>query len=268
MMECFRRFVDTLMIFTGNPAGMFNITGVQGILIIDGPRRPQGFLVLSLLVFMACKPEKPRELISDPPKNVVRADRYEVTVAQFREFITSTGHITTADSFAWSGVFDTILMDWKIVEGANWEHHDGHTIAEDIMPVVHVSYFDACAYCKWKNGRLPSADEWDLIAGDTVITGNVWQGLFPYVDKGDDGYRIKAAPVGQFTPNISGYYDLFGNVWEWTSSIHRGKGERIIKGGSFLCDYNVCQGYIPSRFQTTADDSGLNHLGFRCVYDP
>ncbi|NNE37349.1 MAG: SUMF1/EgtB/PvdO family nonheme iron enzyme, partial [Gammaproteobacteria bacterium] len=101
---------------------------------------------------------------------------------------------------------------------------------------------------------------------DTVILGNIWEGLFPHVDQGIDGYTIQLAPRGQFQPNKDGYYDIFGNAWEWTTSIDPMKGERIIKGGSFLCDFNVCQGYIPSRYQTTADDSGLNHLGFRCVY--
>jgi sulfatase modifying factor 1 len=104
------------------------------------------------------------------------------------------------------------------------------------------------------------------LAGDTVIVGNVWQGLFPYIDEGLDGYKVISAPVGQFMPNAKGYYDMFGNVWEWTSTLSP-SGQRIIKGGSFLCDYNVCQGYIPSKYQTTEDDSGLNHLGIRCLYE-
>lgn len=197
----------------------------------------------------------------------LRVDTFEITVRDFRLFVEETAYVTTADSFGWSGIWDTINGEWSIGDKANWQMHDGLQAASDDFPVVHVSYRDACQYCAWRGGRLPTATEWDAIAGDTVIVGNVWQGLFPRLDEGLDGYKSVVAPVGQFRPNVYGYYDLFGNVWEWTSTLDPRKGERIIKGGSFLCDYNVCQGYIPSRYQTTPDDSGLNHLGFRCVYE-
>lgn len=223
-----------------------------------------------LLVFLSSCDTKsasiPNTQSAINPKLAINADQYEVTVADFREFVDSTNFTTTADSFGWSGVFDLSKNEWSIGDRANWERQDGEHIFDDNLPVTHISYVDACAYCKWKGGRLPTADEWDQIAGDSVIVGNVWQGLFPYLDEGKDGYKTKSAPVGQFTPNLNGYYDMFGNVWEWTST-KAPNGERIIKGGSFLCDYNVCQGYIPSRYQTTPDDSGLNHLGIRCVYD-
>ena len=197
----------------------------------------------------------------------IKADLYEVSVKDFREFIVDTEYSTTADSFGWSGVWDPSIGNWKVAQKANWLLQDGVNEAADNYPVVHVSYMDACAYCDWKGGRLPTAAEWDYLAGDTVIAGNVWQGLFPELDLGEDGYKTVTAPLGSFEPNINGYHDMFGNVWEWTSTMDQRKGERIIKGGSFLCDYSYCQGYIPARYQTTMDDSGLNHLGFRCVYD-
>lgn len=223
-------------------------------------------LLTLMLSWMSCAPnvtgsEKPEEV--DLLFNV---DITEVTVGEFRAFINVEKYQTTADSFGWSGYFDPIKTNWDVLELANWEKQDGNSVTPDEYPVVHVSYKDACDYCKWKGGRLPTAEEWDQLAGDSVILGNIWEGLFPHVDEGKDGFKTMSAPVKSFTPNKYGYHDLFGNVWEWTSTMHP-KGERIIKGGSFLCDYNVCQGYIPSRYQTTADDSGLNHLGFRCVYD-
>ena len=224
------------------------------------------FFTIHLCLYISCT--KKSSTATRQGSEQLVADTYEVTVDEFRTFVENTQYVTTADSFGWSGVFNPETMEWDVVENANWEKHDGKTSASGNFPVVHISYFDACAYCKWKGGRLPTAEEWDRLAGDTVILGNVWQGLFPYVDSGADGYQIRSAPVGRYEPNSNGLYDMFGNVWEWTTSIKPGKGERIIKGGSFLCDYNVCQGYIPSRYQTTMDDSGLNHLGFRCVYDP
>ncbi|MEL6389167.1 MAG: SUMF1/EgtB/PvdO family nonheme iron enzyme [Bacteroidota bacterium] len=224
-----------------------------------------GSLLWVLLLWYSCssKSEHPKGTAT----NELRVDTYEVTVGDFKKFTDETGYQTTADSLGWSGFWDPTQRQWTVLEGANWSLQDGHSIQEDSYPAVHMSYYDACAYCHWKKGRLPTAEEWDRIAGDTVLVGNVWQGLFPHIDQGVDGYTMRTAPVGQFTANAGGLYDLFGNVWEWTSSIDETKNQRIIKGGSFLCDYKVCQGYIPSRYQTTPDDSGLNHLGFRCVYD-
>ncbi len=227
-----------------------------------------GSVALYLIGCVDKTPERPPTVLAPVAiPSPILVDTFEVSVGDFALFVEATKYQTTADSFGWSGLWDLTNGEWSVGENANWKKHDGINEAPENVPVVHVSYRDACDYCAWKNGRLPSATEWDSYAGDTVIVGNVWQGLFPKVDEGLDGYKTVVAPVGSFTPNASGYHDLFGNVWEWTTTMDENKGERIIKGGSFLCDYNVCQGYIPSRYQTTADDSGLNHLGFRCVYD-
>ncbi len=223
-------------------------------------------LYIGIITAFAASCHKKPTKTSENVYSTLRADITEVTVADFRTFVHANNFTTTADSFGWSGYFNPAINNWEVLENANWLLQDGKNQKKDKYPVVHVSYRDACAYCHWKGGRLPTAQEWDQLAGDSVILGNIWQGLFPHIDEGKDGYKIQTAPVKSFPANKFGYYDMFGNVWEWTTTMHP-KGERIIKGGSFLCDYNVCQGYIPSRYQTTADDSGLNHLGFRCVYD-
>lgn len=194
-------------------------------------------------------------------------DQFEVSIDEFRQFIEQNNYTTTADSLGWSGFFNPVTMRWDIIEGANWKKPNGKQKQKGNYPVTHVSYMDACAYCDWKKGRLPTAQEWDAVAGDEVVKGNVWEGPFPQYDSGADGYLKSVAPIGQFQANSSNIHDLFGNVWEWTSTVDSSNGQNIIKGGSFLCDISYCSGYIPSRYQTTAKNSGLNHLGFRCVYD-
>lgn len=228
------------------------------------------YLFLTFFVFFSCQNSKNKgkiknELIAIPACKFL-TNKYEITIAEFAQFVKENNYTTTADSFKWSGVFSTEKNGWEAVDFANWQKPDGSKNAPSNFPVTHISYHDAQAYCKSKGGRLPTAAEWDTLAGDSIVVSNVWQGLFPIIDEGEDGYIAKVAPVGQFNTNKFGLHDVFGNVWEWTSS-QTSEGQHIIKGGSFLCDYHYCSGFIPERFQTTDRDSGLNHLGFRCIYD-
>ncbi len=121
---------------------------------------------------------------------------------------------------------------------------------------------------------------------------NFWQGLFPYENKEKDGY-FATAPVKSFPANGYGLYDMSGNVWEWcadwldiayyqkpeaTKANNKGpdqsynprmpyQKERVIRGGSFLCNDQYCSGYRNSRRMGSSIDTGLNHTGFRCVKD-
>ncbi|THH41304.1 SUMF1/EgtB/PvdO family nonheme iron enzyme [Neolewinella litorea] len=227
-------------------------------------------------------PPTPDMVWIDEPEGGFYIDPTEVTTAQFAEFVAATGYTTEADDYGWSGVFDLEQLSWQPVTGANWQYPQGPDAppAEPQHPVTQVSIRDARAYAEWAGKRLPTEAEWMYAAtggeterpfpwGDEMLPqgaylGNWWQGPFPYENRLEDGFAGLAA-VKQFPPNEKGLYDLAGNVWEWTASEKPATGEFIIKGGSFLCSTSYCTGFNLQQRQFTAADSGLNHLGFRCV---
>lgn len=234
------------------------------------------------------------------PKHRVKVSPFymdvtEVTNAQFRKFVNATGYITTAERkpdwdelkknlpkgtpkppdsllVAASLVFKPTtkpvnLNDfsqwWKWIKGANWKHPQGpasNIEGKDNYPVVHISWDDAQAYCKWSGKRLPTEAEWEFAArgglknnmypwGNQSINegtpkANSWEGKFPYLNEKKDGYST-LAPVQSFKANGYGLYDMAGNVWEWCSDLYNYDYYKKLEGRLVLNPQGADRSYDP-----------------------
>lgn len=212
----------------------------------------------------AYEPEKPAHPVR---VNGFFMDITEVTNEQFKKFVDATGYVTVAEikpdweeikkqappgtpkppdekfvpaSLVFSPPDTTVTVDdffqwWKFVPGASWKHPEGPESSIDnrmTHPVVHVTYDDALAYCKWAGKRLPTEAEWEFAArGGLEQTRYAWgrefkchgqhmantfQGKFPEAGFADDGFQT-TAPVKTYPANGYGLHDMIGNVWEWCS---------------------------------------------------
>lgn len=191
---------------------------------------------------------------------------------------------------------------WCRVDGAQWRRPDGpgsDVAARSDHPVVHVSWNDATAFAAWAGGRLPTEAEWEFAASgglrgarypwgdaepdDAVhFPCNIWQGNFPTDNTGADGF-VGTAPVGAFAPNGYGLFNMVGNCWEWCAepfrirslaraakarnAAARAEGQRLLKGGSYLCHRSYCHRYRIAARSGASPDSATGHVRFRVVFE-
>ena len=245
--------------FTSSESNTDSISGNnhQGMVLI-----PEGSFVMGADDDQAWRDEYPEHEVQ---VNAFWMDIHEVTNAQFEAFVEATGYITTAEKAVdWEEVkkelppntpkpdesllapaslvfvategptpLNDVSRWWQWRKGANWRNPEGpdsNIDGKEDHPVVHVSWYDANAYCQWAGKRLPTEAEWeyasrgglkdavyawgdeDLLAGKPKA--NTWEGVFPYNNRLLDGFYL-TAPVKSFQPNGYGLFDMSGNVWEW-----------------------------------------------------
>nr|WP_280834278.1 formylglycine-generating enzyme family protein [Mycolicibacterium frederiksbergense] len=241
------------------------------------------FVAATGYVTVAERAVDPADYPGAPPENLVPGSMV---------FTRTTGPVDLRHLSQW----------WTWTPGACWNHPRGPRSSykgREDHPVVHIGFEDAQAYAEWAGLALPTEAEWETAArgglrGAAYTWGdeperpgqrlaNYWHGEFPYLP--ETGYGT-TKPVGSFEPNGYGLFDMAGNVWEWTTDWYGADrssqpccaadsydpnqpqfqiGRKVIKGGSFLCADSYCMRYRPAARRPQMIDTGMSHIGFRCV---
>lgn len=136
----------------------------------------------------------------------------------------------------------------------NWPKRDN-------LPAVNVSYKDAVAYCTWltENGngetyRLLTEEEWEIAASHMPKDAD-------FNSRGEDGV-LSPVDAHKGTLAACGAIDMWGNVWEWTSTVRRA-GVRAVKGGAWRTPRTDCR--TECREIGRSEVSGHPDVGFRVV---
>ena len=160
-------------------------------------------------------------------------------------------------------------------QGANWRHPAGPGTSLENKgnhPVVQVSRHDALAFAAWAGKRLPVEDEWEAAArgpeGLLFPWGNEWQGELANTEAALTGDTTPVIRHGKSSMSPFGIYDLLGNVFEWTATVHtpsrpvntRMPPVYVLKGGCWTSNTG-----ITTAARLLEPDTWSNIIGFRCA---
>ena len=182
------------------------------------------------------------------------------------------------------------------------DHPVVHVAYEDAQSYAAWAGLNLPTEAQWERAARGGLDGATYVWGDGPESpgerlAHYWHGDFPW--RAESGYGT-TAPVGSYPANGYGLLDMAGNVWEWTDDWYvdtrfadtapccvprdpRGGSpegsldprqpqfrvpRKVIKGGSFLCADSYCLRYRPAARRPQMIDTGMSHVGFRCVSRP
>jgi len=277
----------------------------------SGGRGPQLVVVRHGAFRMGAAPGEADATDAERPTRNIRFERglamsrTEITVGQFRRFITATGYRARSVRRGYSAAYDERSGNFVRRGNVDWTSDYAGRPAGDDLPVVHISAKDASAYADWlseqsgQRYRLPSEAEFEyaLRAGepgrfpwgdgppppragnftggrDRSPTGRPWQNAFSGYGDGAWG----PAPVGRYTASRYGLHDLAGNVSEWVADCWHDSYRRAPNDGAAWvnpgCRTRVVRGgsWASSPAQTRSAwrqgngaDNTSGRIGFRVV---
>jgi ergothioneine biosynthesis protein EgtB len=163
-----------------------------------------------------------------------------VTNGEYLEFIQAGGY---QEPSYWLAEGWATLQTHQWQAPLYWEQIDGDWWVMTIagmrplnldQPVCHVSFYEADAYARWANKRLPTEAEWEVAATGVPVQGNLLE----------SGYLQPMPTAGRTRPD-----QLFGDVWEWTQSAYLpypgfqpASGAVGEYNGKFMCNQMILRG--------------------------
>lgn len=221
-----------------------------------------------------------------------RIAKAAVTQAEFAAFCDDGGYDNPAhwgeDGWAWRvahgrghpAYWRKVAGQWQRRQFANWVPLEPH------RAVIHVSWYEARAYCRWAGRRLPTEAEWECAAScepDGKGGLGAHKRLYPWGDEpprpehGNLDTRVPgtvdvaAHPAGE---SAFGVRQMLGNVWEWTDTEFKGypgftpdmyteysepwfKGFKVLRGGTYCTRSRLIRNtwrnfYTPHRYDILA----------------
>lgn len=223
------------------PAGMVRIPGGEFSMGSDRPNADQQ--------------EKPVHKVT---VTAFYIDATEVTCEDYQKFVKATGRKAPAK--------------WL----------DGSCPSGDVRkPVTGVDWYDASAYAKWANKRLPTEEEWEFAArgtdGRRYPWGRDWRSDAANAGNSTGG---QLADVGSYPAGKGpfGTMDMIGNAWEWTASEWQGypggpippdasNRLRVIRGGYWGSSAAKATTTFRRGWDARGASQGYQNTGFRCAAD-
>jgi iron(II)-dependent oxidoreductase len=163
--------------------------------------------------------------------------RTAVSNAEFAAFVAEGGYerqkFWSAAGWQWRQRADAKHPVYWQRDGDKWlrRNFDQLVPLEDHLPILHVNWLEADAFCRWAKRRLPSEAEWEMAASAEPTNDgggiNERKRRFPWGDEAPDPNRanldwqaggcidVRALPAGD---SAFGCRQMIGNVWEWTAS--------------------------------------------------
>jgi len=161
-----------------------------------------------------------------------------VSNGEFKNFVEDEGYtrseLWTPEGWEWRASVGTENpVYWRCEENGRWwrRNFDEWVELDELLPVIHVNWYEATAYCRWAGRRLPTEAEWEIAAsGEPATNGRTLKQHKRQFPWGDDSPTLAHAnlnwgalgcvPVDALPAGDSafGCRQMIGNVWEWTAN--------------------------------------------------
>ena len=179
--------------------------------------------------------ERPAHEVEVGPFSIAKT---AVTSGEFKKFVEDDGYrrgeFWTAEGWQWrTAAGAECPVYWRRDRSGRWlrRNFDEWVALDERLPVIHVNWHEANAYCNWSNRRLPTEKEWEMAASAERSANRLnvaehkrrypWGSDSPTLVRANLDWRAMGCVPSDALPagdSAFGCRQMIGNVWEWTAS--------------------------------------------------